>query len=444
MRGSTGSAFTGVVAAGPREDAGPATSLPTDGVRTFGVEEELLLVDGAGGQPVAASSALLGAYADTGRNAGGSTLEAELQQEMIEVVSPAHSTLPGLMTDVVAGRALADEAARAVGVRAVALSTSPLPGRPHPHPTARYQAIIDRYGVLARDNLTCGLHVHVSVASAREGVGVLDRIRHWLPVLVALSANSPFISGHDTGFASYRSQVWQSWPSAGPSPVYGSVDAYRSHEQELLATGVLVDHRMLYFDARLSHSYPTVEIRVADVCLFPEDTGLIAALARGLVEKAARDWRRGVPPMAVSTSALRLAGWQARLSGLGADLVHPVTGRPAPAWDVVWALLDRVLPTLTEAGDDAAVTDGLVRLLDRGTGADRQRTVHRRTGEMAGVVADALEISHCDRREDPRPLAPPALAVPRHAERRRRPTASFAPPPTEPTEVEGHRSRAGG
>ncbi|WP_043443000.1 glutamate--cysteine ligase [Arthrobacter sp. L77] len=365
-----------------------------EGVRTFGVEEELLLVDGATGQPLAASWALLEEYAEAGEDTAGPKLEAELQQEMIEVVSSAPRALVRLVSDVVVGRAVADRAARAVGARAAALATSPLPGTPHVHPTARFGTIIDRYGVLARENLTCGMHIHVFVTSPREGVGVLDRIRNWLPVLVALSANSPFINGQDTGFTSYRSQVWQGWPSAGPSPVYGSVDAYRAREEELMATGVLLDRKMLYFDARLSHTYPTVEIRVADVCLFADDAGLIAALARGLVETAARDWRAGLPPAKISAPALRLAGWQARLSGLGADLVHPLTGRPAPAWDVVAALLNHVLPALDEAGDTEAVVDGLVRLLERGTGADRQRAVLHRTGRLADVVTDAVEVTH--------------------------------------------------
>ncbi|WP_434995664.1 glutamate--cysteine ligase [Arthrobacter sp. Ld5] len=364
--------------------------MTSDGVRTFGVEEELLLVDGTTGLPLAASCALLEEHAD----AAGPKLEAELQQEMIEVVSSAPRTLAHLVSDVVDGRAAADRAARAVGARAAALATSPMPGRPHVHPTERFGTIIDRYGVLARDNLTCGMHVHVFVTSQREGVGVLDRIRNWLPVLVALSANSPFFGGRDTGFASYRSQVWQGWPSAGPSPVYGSPGAYRAREEELMATGVLLDRKMLYFDARLSHAYPTVEIRVADVCLFAEDAGVIAALARGLVETAARDWRAGLPPAAISAPALRLASWQARLSGMNGNLVHPLTGRPAPAPAVVADLLAHVLPALADAGDTETVADGLVRVIARGTGADRQRGVLHRTGRLADVVTDAVEVTH--------------------------------------------------
>jgi carboxylate-amine ligase len=358
------------------------------------VEEEFLLVDAITGAPAAASCAVLAQYADLAADPAGPRLTAELQQEMLEVISPPHRTLPGLQADVVAGRALADRAARAAGVRAVALATSPLPVCPHVHPDPRYDTITARYGTPARDLLVCGLHVHVSVASAEEGVAVLDRIRHWLPVLVALSANSPFAGGQDTGYASYRSHAWQAWPTAGPCPVHGSVAAYRALEAELMATGVLLDEAMLYFDARLSRTHPTVEVRVADVCLYPGDTGLIAGLVRALVETAAREAHAGVPPALTTAAALRLASWRAALSGLCGELVHPATGRPAAAWDVVAALLDHVFPALVKAGDDEAVIHGLGQLLDRGTGADRQRAVHRRTGRMSEVVLDALDATH--------------------------------------------------
>ena len=362
--------------------------------RLFGVEEEFLLVDGVTGLPVSASCAALSADAAHATHQDGPKLTAELQQEMLEVVGPPHHTLAGLQEDVVTGRALVDQAARAAGARAAALATSPRSTQPHGHPGPRYDAIMARYGISARDSLACGMHVHVAVASPEEGVGVLDRIRTWLPVLLALSANSPFVRGQDTDYASYRYQVWQTWPSAGPSPVFGSVAAYRAMERELLDTRVLLDEGMLYFDARLSRSHPTVEVRIADVCLFPEDAGLVAALVRGLVETAARDWRAGTVPPQASVAALRLASWRAGLSGLGGELVHPVTGRPAAARDVVATLFEHVLAALADAGDDEAVAHKLARLLDRGSGADRQRSVHRRTGRLSDVVLDAVQATH--------------------------------------------------
>ena len=94
----------------------------------------------------------------------------------------------------------------------------------------------------------------------------------WLPVLLALSANSPFWQGRDTGYASFRSQAWTRFPTAGPTEIFGSAAAYEARAAGLVDTGVLLDRGMIYFDARLSHKYPTVEIRVADVCLHAEDS----------------------------------------------------------------------------------------------------------------------------------------------------------------------------
>ena len=155
--------------------------------------------------------------------------------------------------------------------------------------------MVERFGLTTAEQLTCGCHVHVEVADDAEGVGVLDRIRVWLPPLLALSVNSPFWQGEDTGYASFRSQAWSRWPSAGPAPFWGSPAAYHREIDRMVSSGVLLDRHMAYFDARLSDRYPTVEVRVADVCLDLADTILIAGLVRALVETAAAEWAAGVP-----------------------------------------------------------------------------------------------------------------------------------------------------
>ena len=124
-----------------------------------------------------------------------------------------------------------------------------------------------------------------------EGVAVLDRIRGWLPCLLALSANSPFWQGHDSGYASFRSQVWGRWPSAGPTGLFGSAETYHATTRAMIASRTILDLGMVYFDARLSAQHPTVEVRVADVCLDADDAVLMAGLVRALVDTAARSWR---------------------------------------------------------------------------------------------------------------------------------------------------------
>jgi carboxylate-amine ligase len=152
----------------------------------------------------------------------------------------------------------------------------------------------------------------------------------------------------------------------------------------VLATETVLDTGMVYFDARLSANWPTVEVRTADVALRVEDAVTLAGLVRGLVETAARDARAGTPPPDVPAAVLRVAAWRA---------VHPLTGRPAPAADVLGALLEHVRPSLADGGDEQRVTDGLALLLRRGTGADLQRRVHRETGDLSAVVRAAVAVT---------------------------------------------------
>jgi glutamate---cysteine ligase / carboxylate-amine ligase len=243
------------------------------------------------------------------------------------------------------------------------------------------------------EQLVCGCHVHVSVESDDEAVAVLDRVRVWLPSLLALSANSPFWQGKDTGYASFRSQVMNRWPTSGPPPCLGSAEAYRTLVTDMVSSGVLLDEGMVYYDARVSFRYPTVEIRAADVCLDTRDAVLVAALCRGLVETAARQWRSGEPSPATPTELLRLASWQAGRHGTRGALLDPATSLPRPAAEVLRDLVDHVRPALRDTGDEALVEDRLAEVLDRGTGADRQREVLKRTGRLVDVLADAANVT---------------------------------------------------
>jgi glutamate---cysteine ligase / carboxylate-amine ligase len=361
-------------------------------MRTFGVEEELLLVDETTGAPVpVAQEALAGQPHGIGRTGH---LEAEMHQEMIEAITRPHHSAPALAHDITAARAAADRAARGAGARAVALATSPIPATPHPTESARYLRMMGTYGALPRRSLTCGMHVHVAVESDEEGVAILDRIRGWLPLLVAVTANSPFADGEDTGHASWRTVAWQQWPQAGPTELFGDVAAYREHERRLLASEVLLDGGMLYFAARLSRNLPTVEVRVSDVPLDVETTTTVAALTRALVDTAAAEWRSGLPPLDVSTAQLRLATWQAALVGVGGPLIDPTTGLPTSPRRVLGRLLAHVQPALEANGDDRLVTEGLAAVLEDGTGADLQRRSFRGPDMLADVVRAAVQRTH--------------------------------------------------
>jgi carboxylate-amine ligase len=364
--------------------------------RTVGVEEELLLVDPSTGRAVAAATEAVrraGPERTSRQDSPGGIVEEELQQEQIETDTEPCLDLSDLDRQVRAQRAAAAEVAAGAGAAVAALATSPLEVEPTTTARSRYGQMVREFGVIGRETLSCGMHVHVGIASPEEGVAVLDRIRPWLQLLVAVSANSPFSDGDDTGYASYRTQSWSRWPSAGPTGTFGSLEGYRGTVEAMLATGTVLDEGMVYFDARLARAYPTVEIRVADVCLRAQDAVLVAALARGLVETAARSWQQGEPAPQVRTEVLRLSTWRASRSGTQAALVHPLGGGPAPAPVVLNALLDHVREALADSGDSDAVAELLPRLLERGTGARRQREVLEADGRLERVVLDAVDLT---------------------------------------------------
>lgn len=362
--------------------------------RTFGVEEEFLLVDPVLGQPVPVAEQALRRGTKSPGTGTGPALALEVKQEQLEAVGPACSTLQQMAESILLGRVMADTAARAVGARAVALATSPLAATSSLVPQQRYLKMAARFHLTLREQLTCGFRVHVHVASGEEGVAVLDRIRRWLPILLALSANSPFWQGTNSGYASFRYQAWSRWPTAGPCEIFGSLTEYRRHVEELLAAGVPLDEGMVYFDARLSRRHPTVEVRIADVCLEAAHATVIAAVVRALVERAAQEWRAGVPVPRVSAAKLRLASWMASEAGVEGNLLHPLLYAPCPATEAVQALLKYIRPALVSSGDEEHVKSGLAGILAFGTGSHRQREVMVNSQSLTAVVMDAVEGTH--------------------------------------------------
>ncbi|WP_040160487.1 carboxylate-amine ligase [Nigerium massiliense] len=356
--------------------------------RSVGIEEELLLVDPASGALVPAGGRALRRHVARTGDVEGSDVTKELFLPMIETGTDPCHTRAELLADLVRVRGLALRAAEEAGAALVASGTPVIEraGR-RMTPDERYRRMEAEYGRIARDALTCGTHVHVEVGDDFDlAVAVLDRLRPWLPVLVALAANSPFWGGGDTGHASFRSQVWRRWPTAGQAEPYGDAAGYRAATQALLDAGAGLDPGMLYLDARLAAGLPTVEIRVADVCLDLRDTLTVAVLCRGLVDAAVADLHAGRPVPDVRSDLLHAAHWRAGRYGLGGELVHPVTGRLASARDVLGATLDRVRDHLAP-GDADWLRSSLDRVLADGTGADAQRAAAASaSGDLSAVV----------------------------------------------------------
>ena len=361
--------------------------------RTLGVEEELIVVDPTTRAVTPRAGELL-TFNRKNRRGEPRTATDELDQELfrhqIEIRTDPVRDLADLDDQLVAARRTAGTAAATAGLAAVACATIPVQGaEPRVSPNDRYRDMLETYGDIAHYGTTCGMHVHVAITSPDEGVGCIDRMAPWLPVLLAISSNSPYIEGHDTGYASWRAQLWSRWPSAGPTEAFGSLEGYRRSCDALLGSGAARDTGMLYFDARLAAKHPTVEVRVLDVCTDLADTAMLAALVRALVETTAEEWSAGAALPEWRSEELRAASWRASRMGLSERLVHPLRREQAPAREVLEDLVAHVHPALEAAGDLERVNDGVQRVL-RGTGATHQRAAYERTGSMKGVVDDLI------------------------------------------------------
>jgi carboxylate-amine ligase len=365
--------------------------------RTLGIEEEFLLVDPASRQVSPRSQSVL-RHAHAGSSVDGrhgesdeDDIDKELFLHQLETRTPPVTDLGELREHVVRQRRTAAEAAERAGVVTAASGTSPLAsGEPRVTPVDRYLSMLETYGEIARVAGICGMHVHVEVDSDEQGVAVIDRLSPWLPVVLASSANSPYVDGRDTGYHSWRSQVWARWPSAGPAERFGSLATYREVGRRLIASGAALDPAMIYFDARLSESNPTVEVRTSDVCTDPDDAVLVAALVRSLVMRAVDSAACGEPVPRWRADLLRAAHWRAARYGLSNRLLSPVTADAVPAREVLALLFATVRDQLETCGDADVVREGLERLL-AGGGASRQHAAYERSGgDLSAVVDDVV------------------------------------------------------
>lgn len=355
------------------------------GTLTLGVEEEFLLLDpvSGGNLPVAdeVRAALRGPARDQSRQ--------EFRHSMVEMVTPVCADLGELRAHLVALRRSAVEAAAGAGARLVAVGATPVA---EPHRTVpdepRYHAMSRRYGPVAHDPAVCGCHVHVGLPDRELAVQVCNHLRVWLPVVQAITTNSPLHDGYDTGHASWRSMQLERWPSIGPTPYFDSAADYDRTVDELIAAGIMLDAAMVYWYARPSSAYPTVEVRVGDVCPTVDDAVLVAALVRSLVATVADDVRAGVPAPGVRDCLVAAAHWRAAHDGLDGELIDLRAGGARPAWDLVDDLMATVAPALLRHGDLGYVLAQLARLRRDGTGATRQRRVFDDTGDLRAVIDD--------------------------------------------------------
>jgi carboxylate-amine ligase len=354
----------------------------------LGVEEEFLVIDPQSRAVVPRAGAVL----QRARHRLGDRVTGEITELQVELRTTPCETAVELLEQLRRGRRLLHSAAVAEGLRVVASGTPVLgdvvpppiiPGERPARGMATFRALHDEASI-------CAVHVHVELPDRDRAVLVGNHLRPYLPILLALTANSPYWDGRDSGYASWRTIGWQRWPVAGPPPYLTSAAHYDRTVATLQAAGAIVDAGTIFWDVRPSARLPTLEVRVADVPVTAEESAVYAALVRALVVTLDAAVAAGDPGPQPAPELLRAAYWRAARDGLAGYGVNPHTGALIAVEDLVSQLVDTVRPTLRAYGELNLVTAGLDRLVTEGTGAVRQRRAAQAGGRLADVVDDLI------------------------------------------------------
>ena len=355
---------------------------------TLGVEEEYQIVDSETRALLARGGRAVQERAQ--RSTMGDEVVPELLTAQIEAVSPVCRTLAEVRAEILRLRREVNVAAAKEGARIAAASTHPFSDWRDQRitPKERYERLVENYQRLARQQAAFGFHVHVGLADREAAIRVMNRLRLWLAPMLALSANSPFWLGEDSGYASYRIQVWGRMPVSGPPGIFESKAEHDELIDALVASSVVADSTKVYWDIRLPEDLDTIEVRVMDVCSRADEAVMLAGLTRALVRTC---YERQDPYPKPRSELLRAAHWLASRHGLDAKLLDPEAGQAAPAREVIERMLAFARPALEEGGDWEEVSALVYETLEHGNGADRQRRTYEKAGRLEDVVDMLVE-----------------------------------------------------
>ncbi len=315
---------------------------------------------------------------------GVEDVRAEFLQSQLEAVSCVCPTVRDLYAEVRRMREEAAYLAREVGLAVVAAGTHPFSPWIEQEVTRgdRYRLLADELQEVGRRLVTFGLHVHVGIADLDLRVQVMNRIRPYLPLLLALSTSSPFFDGRHTGLCSYRMALLAALPRTGIPPRFESWSDYQATIEALMAAGLLPGPRFIWWDVRLNPRFPTLEVRIADMPSRVRETVCLAAWVQALALKLARE--PAAPPM--HRFIVEVSRWQAARYGLQARLL---LSREEPARGVgEW--VEQLLVWLGDVADELGSGAELAAaraILAEGTSADRQVRVWQETADLSAVVA---------------------------------------------------------
>src|SRR4051794_1318059 len=368
---------------------------------TIGVEEELMIVDS---ETLDLTNSIEGLLEDLAATDAEGDVKPELMESVCEIattpcrtVSEAGGQLETLrrtVASVAEGRGLALGSA---GTHPFALwEDQRIVSRP------RYRDLIAGLQFVARQELIFGIHVHVGIDDPDKAIHIVNGMRVHLPLLLALSANSPFWRGQQTGLDSTRTPIFRAFPRVGIPPRYDDWEDFARRIEFMTTCKVINDYTYLWYDVRPHPNLGTVEIRVMDSQTRVEHTLALAALVQAMVKELAEHFESGQQLSRYPYEMLDENKWLAARHGLEGTLVDlPETGR-VPVPELTRRLIERLRPHADELGSREDF-DGLEDLLDNGNGASRQAVVYAANHDLREVVREIVDATMPEGAETPNP-----------------------------------------
>ena len=355
---------------------------------TLGVEEELMILDGQTFALANEIDTVIEAYEGTGEG----EVKPELLQPVLEIATPPSRSVPEVGEHL---RRLRREVSEAAAKRGLAI------GSAGTHPTAlwedqrvsadpRYRELISALRFIARQEIIFGLHVHVGIDDAEKAIHITNGMRVHVPILVALSANSPYWRSDETGLASTRMPVFRAFPRVGIPPYYRDWEDYESRIDFMVEAGVMADHTFLWYDVRPHPKFGTVEVRAMDAQTHVEHTLALAALIQAMTKELSEHFDAGKQLGSYPYEMLDENKWLAARHGLDGQLVDLPDRRMVPAKDLGRRLYDRLREHAQDLGA-ANELEGILDLLERGTGAARQRVVYEANHDWRELLEEIVK-----------------------------------------------------
>lgn len=354
---------------------------------TLGVEMELQLIDAQTGS-LAPRGPELVAYCEAHPETGLS-LKPELVQATIEINTGICRDVAEVERDLGAQLVRLSELGKQSGIAIASAGTHPFaPWRERRYtPTPRYQALLEKHVWTARRMQIYGLHVHVGMPDGDTAIQVINQLTQYAPLLLALSANSPFWEGDDTGLASCRTKVFENLSAAGLPFRFDDWAGYERLVEVLLSTGSIQTQREIWWDIRPHSDFGTVEVRICDAPRTLAEVCALTALVQCLAVHFARQYKEGKEARLVHAAIIRENKWRACRWGLDGELIDPMTLTPVPTRRLIEETVAEMMPLAEELGCTTYL-EGVRTILKEGNGATRQRRIFAETHSLLAVVHD--------------------------------------------------------